>query len=419
LDYFQTLWMDHLKQHHQGIHKDDDSKSVEDDDSESVEDDDSKSMEEKGTKSKCNFLQFGGNKKKEQKERERARDVYVESLWPHSFSGPYYRSTANSINREWRCKKCNAAGNVTDGSFPYFKSKRTVLSYEVCTKCIEEAQRESENLKKDRITKRKQRREKKRRKSRNPGILVEVTATPPPPTLPFSILFGGSKSMSPKRTVSRVSKVLTREMREDTSVRSALCIIPPKSVWPRIQDIRKQHDPAYVRWMPHINIFFPFIDEKWFPEIAEYIEHEVVKKNNIGSFHICLDKFDVFDRVKNHRGPYPKMETIFLQPSGYGATMQTLWMHLSTDWPICGGKHGGEFHPHLTCAKMKGKSLDVMRQKWNQDWQTISFECTELCLISRRGNDPFVVRHRIPLNDHSDSDILSSFSDSDIYGRVK
>merc|ERR1719242_1057895 len=172
-----------------------------------------------GKMSQCSFLQFGGNKKKGHKNRDRARDICVESLWPYSFSGPYYRSI--SVHREWRCKKCNRSKDDTDhidGYFPYFKSKRTVLSYEVCKQCIDKAKRESVKLKEERASNRKQRRKSKRTKRETPKTLNEEIVTPPPPTLPFSILFG-----------SRIRKILTQEMREDISVRSALCIIPPKS----------------------------------------------------------------------------------------------------------------------------------------------------------------------------------------------
>ena len=32
----------------------------------------------------------------------------------------------------------------------------------------------------------------------------------------------------------------------------------------QIQAIRQKHDPAYERWMPHINFCFPFVDPQYF-----------------------------------------------------------------------------------------------------------------------------------------------------------
>lgn len=37
--------------------------------------------------------------------------------------------------------------------------------------------------------------------------------------------------------------------------KSAIVIMPPQSTWDPIQDIRKVHDRAYARWMPHINLY--------------------------------------------------------------------------------------------------------------------------------------------------------------------
>ena len=155
-----------------------------------------------------------------------------------------------------------------------------------------------------------------------------------------------------------------------------------------------------------MNIFFPFIDEQWFDDIAKYIGG-IIRRNGIRSFEVKLAEFDVWDRVKS--GLVTGMQTVFLKPSGCDTEMQELWDCLKGEWPICAGKHGdSEFHPHLTCGKYSVTALmdqsyahprgllGTMNSQWKEKG-SLSFECNELCLISRRGNDPFVVRHRIPL----------------------
>lgn len=42
---------------------------------------------------------------------------------------------------------------------------------------------------------------------------------------------------------------------------SAICIIPPKNIWSQIQAIRAVHDKSYIRWMPHINLMYPFYED--------------------------------------------------------------------------------------------------------------------------------------------------------------
>ena len=41
-------------------------------------------------------------------------------------------------------------------------------------------------------------------------------------------------------------------------VTSAIIVSPPKDTWGPIQDIRLKFDKAYKRWMPHINLIYPF-----------------------------------------------------------------------------------------------------------------------------------------------------------------
>ena len=45
---------------------------------------------------------------------------------------------------------------------------------------------------------------------------------------------------------------------------TSLCVIPPKELWDEINKIRKNHDKAFDRWPPHINILFPFVEAELF-----------------------------------------------------------------------------------------------------------------------------------------------------------
>eukprot|EP01084_Bolivina_argentea_P297461 512469_1 len=189
---------------------------------------------------------------------------------------------------------------------------------------------------------------------------------------------------------------LTYSEKTSTSVRSALCIIPDESQWTSIQNIRRSHDPAYPRWMPHINIFFPFIEEIHFDKISKYIQNDIVRKNNIKSFNIELHTFDVFDRVKYGGMDKNKTETLFLKPTGCSTQLQNIFDYLKDDWPVCASKHS-EFNPHLTVGKFKVRDINTHKSSFQSSWRTISFQCNSLYLISRRGSDPFKIRHTISL----------------------
>ena len=164
LNHFRMLWIDHIQQH------DDSTKCIKS--SDAMDDgDDSKFAESIIKSTECNdsihevhqstYLQWDHNRpssKKSKIQKDRVHDLYLKSLWPHIFSGPYYRSINNSANREWRCKKCKKSGPEKGGHFPYYKTKRTVFTYEVCVECILKAKQENVTLLTDRILKRKQKR---------------------------------------------------------------------------------------------------------------------------------------------------------------------------------------------------------------------------------------------------------------------
>ena len=201
LTAYHKLWIQYIEQNI----KFEDKQEIENKENEREE-------EKKQYSSYIEWDNYGENNKNIK--NTKAKDIYLSSLWPHIFQGPYYRLLSNY--REWRCKACN-------------------------------------------------------RNTFNPHKRPNQISTP---------------------------VRLTTDMKSPTSVQSALCIIPPQHLWPDIQAIRKIHDPAYVRWMPHINIFFPFIDETKFETIADYIFNEIIVKKELKSFSITLDKFNIFDKTR-------------------------------------------------------------------------------------------------------------------------
>ncbi|KUI55179.1 Nuclear poly(A) polymerase 1 [Cytospora mali] len=76
---------------------------------------------------------------------------------------------------------------------------------------------------------------------------------------------------------------------------TALCILPPRSTWPRIDRLRSRYDKAYGKWPPHINLVYPFVQVDALPRAVEAIQSAVTRDQR--SFRACLDSADVF----NHR----------------------------------------------------------------------------------------------------------------------
>ena len=173
-------------------------------------------------------------------------------------------------------------------------------------------------------------------------------------------------------------------------IQTALVIIPPKEFWEQIQAIRKGHDAAYHRWMPHINIMFPFVPETNFMKTKELIENEL-KKNNVKQFDIELKNLSYFNHGRAlilWTGPGPQNDES-LQRIHKSAT--SVLPHL----PV-----RNKYVPHLTLGNswLNEKSIIESQKTFQQKWKPIKFTVDALHLISRKGrNDPFQIITSIKL----------------------
>jgi hypothetical protein len=52
-------------------------------------------------------------------------------------------------------------------------------------------------------------------------------------------------------------------------VKSAVILMPSPEIWKQIQDIRAKYDKSYERWMPHINLLYPFVPAEQFETVAD------------------------------------------------------------------------------------------------------------------------------------------------------
>ncbi len=86
--------------------------------------------------------------------------------------------------------------------------------------------------------------------------------------------------------------------------KSSLCIIPPKEQCKQIQTIRSLHDPAYDRWMPHINFLYPFVPDSEFKFSSELIKNGL----DIEPFKIKLEPFGYFKQKKQMWTMFMKIE---------------------------------------------------------------------------------------------------------------
>lgn len=50
---------------------------------------------------------------------------------------------------------------------------------------------------------------------------------------------------------------------------SAVCLVPPRTTWAALQEVRCFNDKSFCRWPPHVNLLYPFLEEQHFPAAAQ------------------------------------------------------------------------------------------------------------------------------------------------------
>ncbi len=172
---------------------------------------------------------------------------------------------------------------------------------------------------------------------------------------------------------------------------TAVVIIPPEDVWAAIQEVRRQHDKQFRRWMPHITLLYPFAPKRDFG--AALAELAPVGWGQ-GPFELTLPRFSSF---RHGRESY----TVWLEPEPKAALVE-LQTALYRALPAFGDTRSfkGGFIPHLSVGQIEGTGrFKTLLKELSATWQPLRFSVSDVALVSRKTppNDVFQVDRRIPL----------------------
>jgi 2'-5' RNA ligase/exonuclease III len=91
---------------------------------------------------------------------------------------------------------------------------------------------------------------------------------------------------------------------------TALCVIPPRGLWPSVDRLRSLYDKAYSAWPPHVNLIYPFVRPEVLGNAAQALEGLLIEDRP----RLALNVADCF-KHKNHN-------TIFLGSNSNSTTTE-------------------------------------------------------------------------------------------------
>ncbi|KAI7788354.1 hypothetical protein LA080_010687 [Diaporthe eres] len=133
-----------------------------------------------------------------------------------------------------------------------------------------------------------------------------------------------------------------------TSRDTALCIIPPRSQWSKVDQLRSHYDRSYGKWPPHINLVYPFVQVDALPRAVEAVQSAAAQQGQ-KPFNVCLDSASVFQHRHDN--------TIYVHDQDDGQLRDLRAAVLRA----VGQHDDGEYRNHMTI----GQNED-MNASWHQ-----------------------------------------------------
>jgi 2'-5' RNA ligase len=169
------------------------------------------------------------------------------------------------------------------------------------------------------------------------------------------------------------------------NTKTALAVVFPNHEW--IQAVREANDAAFARWMPHVNLAFPFVGPEHFDELVPRIAEALA---DVEAFEVDMGHLSFFKRKKDM--------TFHLSPLEGAENLVHIFKIVKDCLPEVQFRRP-DFQPHLTLGQCKKRDGPDMLQELTEQMagESLRFLVREICVIQRDADTPFKVVHRIKL----------------------
>ncbi|KAJ2962114.1 hypothetical protein NQ176_g10955 [Zarea fungicola] len=154
---------------------------------------------------------------------------------------------------------------------------------------------------------------------------------------------------------------------------TALCIIPPQTLWPAINRLRSLNDKAYAKWPPHINLIYPFVHPETLSDAAEILSHHDL--TGVLPLQASIVDADAF--------VHSKYNTLYLKPDlKSGRSLHALSNKVRS---ALGWQTQPHFQPHMTVGQSEDAESDTHKFLLNKArlLAPISWDVTQLAIMVR------------------------------------
>eukprot|EP00009_Paramoeba_aestuarina_P003963 CAMPEP_0201524342 /NCGR_PEP_ID=MMETSP0161_2-20130828/21262_1 /ASSEMBLY_ACC=CAM_ASM_000251 /TAXON_ID=180227 /ORGANISM="Neoparamoeba aestuarina, Strain SoJaBio B1-5/56/2" /LENGTH=226 /DNA_ID=CAMNT_0047923675 /DNA_START=252 /DNA_END=932 /DNA_ORIENTATION=- len=207
---------------------------------------------------------------------------------------------------------------------------------------------------------------------------------------------GGSGKGKERRVDDKEEKQEVKKSHE-WSYQSTLTVCVPEELHPEIQAIRKVHDKAYDRWMPHLNIMFPFVIDTHTAnneQLDKAIELASEELRKFPSFEMEFPTINSFNQGKR--------QTVHLKPvTNPPSAFRDLYKRLMKVFPQYIKETNGrqELLAHLTIGQWDSSvDLKDLDEELKLDLvKSTTILVDRVSVATRNGDVPFSVKKEILL----------------------